>query len=92
MLNLDEIGKILGVSRYTAKVWADEGKIKYSLIDGEFVFNKEDVDDFVKRTNIKYVKPENPFKDYEEKMNKYYKENDIMNPNDIEKLINEMKK
>lgn len=43
-------------------------------------------------TNIKYVKPENLFKNYEHKMNKYCKDNDKMNPNDIERLINEMRK
>lgn len=92
MLNLDEVGKILGVSRYTAKAWAEEGRIKYSVVDGEIHFTQEDVDDFIKRTNIKYVKPEDPFKDYEEKMKKYCKDNDIMNTNDIERLINEMQK
>ena len=87
MLTIKEVSKILGVGVHTVKEWADKGRIDFVSKEGEYYFEKEAVDNFISKTGIKLVKPEDSQKLIEEFAKKYSNEHNIISSEDLEKLL-----
>lgn len=60
MYTKEEAAKILGVSEYTVKDWINRSKLKVTSENNEEVISESDLNDFIKSTGIKFVKPEKP--------------------------------
>jgi excisionase family DNA binding protein len=54
LLTLTEVGKILRVSRWTIYRWIKERKLAFSKLDGQYRFDRRDVERFVslRKSNV----------------------------------------
>jgi hypothetical protein len=95
MILLKETAKILGVGEHTLKRWVDEKRIECNYVNNEMVFEEKEVDDFIRKTGIKLVKPEL----HTEALMRELKLNNIQNNSiidvknsqlDIDKFLSEM--
>lgn len=91
MLSIKEVSEILGVGIHTVKEWADKGRIDFISKEGEYYFEKEAVDNFISKTGIKLVKPEDSQKLIEEFAKKYSEQHSVITSDEIEKLLKDKK-
>ncbi len=92
MILLKETAQVLGVGEQTLKRWVDEKRIECTYVQNEMAFEEKEVDDFVRKTGIKLVKPES----YTEALNKFNIEmsikNNTLNDEKIKELFESMNK
>lgn len=61
MITLKETCSILGIGEYTLKRWVEEEKIKCTYIEKEMYFEEKEVNNFIEKTKIKLIKPQDYF-------------------------------
>lgn len=99
MRSVQETAKILGIGEQTLQDWVNQGRISSVLENDTLFFTEENINDFISKYKIKLISPEQ-LTDKGRKFNsdagldldEYYKENYILAPDEIAKLIDKMNK
>lgn len=91
MIDIHDVSKMLGLSSYTVKRWAEEGKFKFEIKEGEYFFDEREIQEFMSASQIKFIEPKDPREESKKFLDNYLKENKLMSEDEISKLIENLK-